>query len=96
MAEEPKPSQYMLEGVKSETFIDSEFLGELEKVFKKCRVVTISVYVETDDGKDMITISYPFPVFEKNDQLIVDTQFPKTLEKIMKIIRDDERIYPGE
>lgn len=96
MDKEPIPTQFMLKGVKAETFVDSEFLGELNKIFTKYRVVNITLFVEDGDKKDVISIGYPAPIFEEKNELIVGSQFPNTLEKIIQIITEDQRIYEGE
>lgn len=92
MTKEPIPLQYMLEGVKAEKLLDSEFLGELEKNFKKFRVINITIFTEEDDPKkrDMISIGYPRPAYENEDKLILDSNFPENLEKVLNIVNKDE------
>lgn len=90
MSNELQPLQYMIKGVKPDKLLDSEFIKELKTTFGDFQIVNISIVVGEDDNKDIANIGYPYPIYQKNDQLILDTSFPETLNKLTKIIMEDK------
>lgn len=86
-----KPVEVRIEGVKLTQFLNEQFVEMLEKNVPNIKFQHICFYImEEKDGKEKVVeklfMGHEKPEDENNKILNVNSTYPETLEKLLKVI----------
>jgi len=86
---EPETVQVRIDGINLKKFVETELLVLLEKEFGDIKAVNLTFITKlSDDKKEMISIGYPFLELEEKNQLIIDTNEPESLKKVINVLKE--------
>lgn len=91
------PIQVLVKGVTINSFLDKELLGKMLAEFPNIKISAILAYVPIDaEGKknERITIGHRSKDEQASSVLVVDTDNPENLKKMLKVIEGIKEANP--